>query len=46
MSTVRWPDIRDKHVEAIGRENVERGTSWLIPRSGHTSWPTCASGVA
>lgn len=27
MSTVRWSDIRDKHVEAIGRENVERGTS-------------------
>jgi predicted XRE-type DNA-binding protein len=30
MSTVRWWDIRDKHVEAIGREDVERGTSRLI----------------
>jgi hypothetical protein len=27
MSTVRWPDIRDKHIEAISREDVERGTS-------------------
>lgn len=30
MSTLRWSDIRDKHVEAIGREDVERGTSRLI----------------
>jgi DNA-binding XRE family transcriptional regulator len=30
MSTVRWSDIRDKHIEAIGREDVERGTSRLI----------------
>jgi DNA-binding XRE family transcriptional regulator len=30
MSTVRWSDIRDKHVEAIGREDVERGRSRLI----------------
>ena len=30
MSTVRWSDIRDKHVEAIGHEDVERGTSRLI----------------
>jgi DNA-binding XRE family transcriptional regulator len=30
MSTVRWSDIRDKHVEAIGREDVERGTSRFI----------------
>jgi DNA-binding XRE family transcriptional regulator len=30
MSTVRWSDIRDKHVEAIGREDVERGTSRLL----------------
>ena len=30
MSTVRWSDIRDKHVEVIGREDVERGTSRLI----------------
>jgi DNA-binding XRE family transcriptional regulator len=30
MSTVHWSDIRDKHVEAIGREDVERGTSRLI----------------
>jgi DNA-binding XRE family transcriptional regulator len=30
MSTVRWSDIRDKHIEAIGREDIERGTSRLI----------------
>jgi DNA-binding XRE family transcriptional regulator len=30
MSTVRWSDIRDKHIEVIGREDVERGTSRLI----------------
>ncbi len=30
MSTVRWSDLRDKHIEAIGREDVERGTSRLI----------------
>jgi hypothetical protein len=30
MSTVRWSDIRDKHIESIGREDVERGTSRLI----------------
>lgn len=30
MSTVRWSDICDKHVERIGHENVERGTSRLI----------------
>jgi DNA-binding XRE family transcriptional regulator len=30
MSTVRCSDIRDKHVEAIGREDVECGTSQLI----------------
>jgi predicted transcriptional regulator len=30
MSTLRWSDIRDKHVEATGREAVERGTSRLI----------------
>ena len=30
MGTVRWSAIRDKHVEAIGREDVERGTSRLI----------------
>lgn len=30
MSTVRWSDIRDKHVEAVGREAVERGTSRLM----------------
>ncbi|MGH3831150.1 MAG: hypothetical protein ACRDRS_11990 [Pseudonocardiaceae bacterium] len=32
MTTVRWSDIRDKHVKAIGREDVERGTSRLISR--------------
>ncbi|MGH3769830.1 MAG: helix-turn-helix domain-containing protein [Pseudonocardiaceae bacterium] len=36
MSTVRWSDIRDKHIEAIGRENVERGMSRLISQvCGH-----------
>ena len=30
MSTVRWSDIRDKHLEAIGRQDVERGTSRLL----------------
>ena len=30
MSTVRWSDIRDKHIEVIGREDVERGTARLI----------------
>lgn len=30
MRTVRWSDIRAKHVEAIGREGVERGTSRLV----------------
>ncbi|MGH3772671.1 MAG: hypothetical protein ACRDRW_14970 [Pseudonocardiaceae bacterium] len=46
MTTVRWSDIRDKHVEAIGREDVERGTSRSSPRSAHTGSPTCASGAA
>jgi DNA-directed RNA polymerase specialized sigma24 family protein len=30
MSTVRWSDIRDQHIEAVGREDVERGASRLI----------------
>jgi len=30
MSTARWSDIRDKHVEAIGPEDVARGSSHLI----------------
>jgi hypothetical protein len=27
MSTVRWSQIRDKHLEEISREDLERGTS-------------------
>jgi hypothetical protein len=30
MSTAHWSDIRDKHIEAIGREDVARGSSRLI----------------
>jgi DNA-binding XRE family transcriptional regulator len=30
MSTVRWSDIRDKHVDTIGAENVERGKTRLL----------------
>jgi DNA-binding XRE family transcriptional regulator len=30
MSTVRWSDIHDKHIEAIGHEEVARGSSRLI----------------
>ncbi len=30
MSTVRWSDIRDKHGEAIGRDDVGRNASRLI----------------
>jgi hypothetical protein len=30
MSTAHWSDIRDKHIEAIGREVVARGSSRLI----------------
>lgn len=29
MSTVRWSDIRGKHVEGIGRDDVERNASRL-----------------
>lgn len=49
MSTVRWSDIRDKHIEAIGHEDVERGTSRLIAQArAHrlADLPTCASGAA
>lgn len=37
MSTVRWSAIRDKHIEAIGREDVERGTSRLISQGPQCS---------
>jgi DNA-binding XRE family transcriptional regulator len=30
MSTVRWSDVRGKHVEAIGEEKVERGKAGLL----------------
>jgi hypothetical protein len=32
-STMRWSDIRDKRVEAIGREDVERGAARPDPAS-------------
>ena len=25
MSYVRWSDVRDKHLDALGAEDVERG---------------------
>ena len=34
MSTARWSDIRDKHIEAIGRDDVARGSSRLISQVG------------
>jgi DNA-binding XRE family transcriptional regulator len=30
MSTVRWSDVRDKHVAAAGVENVEAGKERLL----------------
>ncbi len=42
---MRWFDIRARHVEAIGAEDVERGMSRL-PRSAPTGSPTWASGAA
>ncbi len=30
MSPVRWLDVRDKHVDAIGAENVEQGKTRLL----------------
>jgi DNA-binding XRE family transcriptional regulator len=30
MSVVRWSDVRDKHVGAIGEQDVERGKTRLI----------------
>jgi hypothetical protein len=30
MSTVRWSEVRDNHVEAIGEEDVERGKARLL----------------
>lgn len=30
MSTVRWSDVRDKHVSAAGAENVEAGKERLL----------------
>lgn len=32
MNHVRWSDIRDKHVDAIGSENVEQGKARLLAR--------------
>ncbi len=37
--------LADKHIEAIGREDVERGTSRLIPRFVRAGSLTCASGA-
>lgn len=30
MSTVRWSEVRDKHVNAIGADDVERGKTRLL----------------
>ena len=30
MRTVRWSDVRDKHVSAVGAENVEEGKERLL----------------
>lgn len=30
MSTVRWSDLRDRHVNAVGAENVEQGKAHLL----------------
>lgn len=46
MSTVRWFDIRDKHIEAIGREDVDAARPGSSPGSAHTGSPTPASGAA
>lgn len=32
MSYVRWSDIRDQHIDAIGSENVEQGKARLLAR--------------
>ncbi len=37
ISTARWSDVRDKHVEAIGHKDVARGTSRLISQ-GRAHW--------
>jgi DNA-binding XRE family transcriptional regulator len=30
MTTVRWSEVRDKHVSAIGADDVERGKARLL----------------
>ena len=30
MSAVRWSDVRDKHVGAIGEQDVEQGKTRLL----------------
>ena len=30
MSALRWSDIRDKHVNAVGADDVERGKDHLL----------------
>ncbi|MGI8800401.1 MAG: helix-turn-helix domain-containing protein [Pseudonocardia sp.] len=32
MSHVRWADVRDKHVEAVGPKKVEQGKDRLLAR--------------
>ncbi len=32
MSRVRWSDVRDKHLDALGAEDVERGKERLLAR--------------
>ncbi len=32
MSTVRWSDVRAKHVEAIGEAEVEQGKAGLLTK--------------
>jgi DNA-binding XRE family transcriptional regulator len=32
MSTVRWSDVRAKHVEAIGEAEVEQGKAGLLAK--------------
>ena len=34
MSTVRWSDVRGKHVEAIGEAEVEQGKAGLLAKVG------------
>jgi DNA-binding transcriptional regulator YiaG len=32
MSTVRWSDVRAKHVEVIGKAEVEQGRAGLLAK--------------